>query len=792
MLYNILLYTWRILRRNKLSSAINITGFSIGITTFLLIVSYIKYEKGYDSFYADADNIWRVGIKFINAGNTVKGSMVQFPAAPVLKKEFGEVEDYSRVWSNYNILVRYEEKEFYEKNLFNVDPNFPSMFCEMLYGNANDCLKGERDVIISEDVARKYFGDQDPTGKFLQVSGYGEHKVTGVFRNRNNMSHFTFEILLPMHQLVKDYSDNWESHNFYTYLRLRDGVDQEVFTSKINQAIRRYNPPRAGDNIVEEFYLEPITDIRLFSDSLLDFKQNGHGHFIPLFVLMAVILLLFATFNYFNFATFQAIEKAKTTGINRILGAETPVIISLFIAESLVFVTISTVIGAVLAILLFPEFSQYYDMTYEISLIRSSWFWGYLGLIVLVNTVISGIYPAMISSSFKLDEVIRGKGSTNKAGVLARPVLAVVQYSVSCLLMIFSLVSYYQIRFMQDHDLGFDKEQVVVVREPAILTNKVDYRKTYEMIRAATSNTAGLNGICFSDYVPGGQYERFDRIRLVSKDEINETYINSVSQNFLDFYKIKLLAGRNFQLENKADYEKSAIINEKLAKLLGFTPEEALGQEIECSGRRTIIGVVSDFHQESLKKSTAPLLLMFSDWPGYFSFKLKGRDIESTVNEIRNRWLEVFPGNLFTYFFLDEYFASNYSKDNKAWQILRLCSGLAILISALGLWGAVVHQMRQSEKKIAMYKVMGASQGHIFWLFLRKTFNLILIAFFIGLPLDIIFLQNWLSTFPYRIGLNVTHFVIPLAGLLLIAFTTIGVQVFKVISSNLISALRSE
>ncbi|AXY73683.1 ABC transporter permease [Paraflavitalea soli] len=793
MLRTVFKYVLRGLRRNVLSSVINITGFSIGIAGFLLIVSYIKYEQGYDSFYPNADRIFRVGIDFNNSNAIVKGSMVQFPVAPVLKRDHEEVEDYARVWSNYNLTIKSGDKEFWERNIYNVDPQFPAMFCKMILGNAETCLKEPGGVIISKEIAGKYFGNENPIGKNVLITKYGEHKVTGVFENRTAASHFDFEILVPMAPLASEYATQWDSHNFYTYIRLRKGVNVDEFAPKLNTTIKKYRVPRLeGKGVSEHYFLEPITGIRLYSDTLLDFKQNGHGHYLPFFILAAIIILLFATFNYFNFSSFQAIAKEKTIAMNRVLGAEKITILSIFLAESFVYILISTIIGAGIALLLFPWFADFYEMTYSVNLISSSWFWIYIGLIIVINTVVSGIYPAILSFTFKINDALRGKSSPDKAGIRVRPILSVLQYAVSCLLMVFSLVSYYQIKYMRESYLGFNKQDVVVAREPVILRDSMDHAQIYRIVRDATAQISGIKAVTYSDYVPGGQYERFDRIRLTGKPEVYDTYMNSVSPDFFDFYKIKLMAGRNFSWDLTTDFEKAVIINEKLARSLGFSPTEIVGKQISFEGRKTVIGVVSNYHQESLKKAVAPCLFFATDWPGYFSFKLTGSNVTGAIDQLHEAWKVAFPSNDFNFFFLDDYFNRNYTKDQKAWQILRLYSGLAILISILGLWGAVVHQLRNSKKRIAIYKVLGTPNKAIIWIFVKRTAYMIGLAFVIGLPIDFLLLNNWLSSFPYRIGLNISYFIIPLIVLVVIAFTTIGLQIIKVVSSNLVYALRSE
>ncbi len=782
----------RNLFRNKLTSSINIFGFSVGIAAFLLIVSYIKYEKGHDTFYTDAEDIYRVGINFENDGRLVDGSMVQYPVASKLENEFSEVRKVSRAWSNYNLVVEREGKKNYEKNVYNVDPTFPQMFCKMVIGDAKTVLQGNKNVIISEEIAKKYFADENPIGKNLVISDYGEHIVTGIFEDRSEKSHFDFEILIPIDQLKSDYEDNWESHNFYTYIQLDHRASSDEFTEKMNEMIQIIRADRLAETGVNEIlYLQKVGDIRLYSNSLLDFKRNGYGSYIPFFVLTAVIILLFATLNYLNFSSVQALEKSKAIGINRILGAEKKAIVGLFLVESFTFIAISTIIGAALAIILFPVFADYYRMTYEINLVTSFWFWLYLFLILVINTFVAGIYPAAMSLSFKISNVI--KGTSERAHKYSlKNILTIVQYTTSCLLIIFALVSFEQIEYLRNHDLGFAKKNVLIAREPVILEDNINYTQTFQLLKDATSDIPSVIDISFSDYVPGGQYERFDRIKLKSGNKIHDTFMNSVSANYLDFYQINLLSGRNFSEDNVNDYHSSVIVNEKLANILGFTSEEAVSQQIEFDGTKDIIGVISDFHQESLKKETAPLLLFLTDWPGYFSIKLTETNISQTTAEIANAWNEIFPGDIFNYFYLEEYFDHNYIKDNKAWHILRLYSLIAIFISILGLLGTASHQIKRRKKEIAMYKILGANHFNIFWVFQKKIFFLIAISFLIGLPLQYFALKEWLATFPYRINVNILHFVVPLSILLSITFITIGSQVMKVVSSNLVNALRSE
>lgn len=794
MLYRNTLNVYRNFIKNKLSSFINIFGFMIGVAAFILIVSAIKYEKGYDSFYSNAHHIYRVGIRFFNNGNLVNSSMVQYPVGMALQNDYGQdVERYARVWLNYNITVSYKEKSFYEKNIYNVDPVFPLMFCQMVTGDKATCLQEHNSVIISEEVARKYFEQENPIGKIMLVSRYGPHKVTGVFKDITHQSHFNFEVLVPLHHLEKEFTNNWDSHNFYTYIQLKENVNREAFERKLESFVHRYrNKYFQTTSLKEAYFLQPVRDIRLYSDLLLDFKQNGHGQVIPLYILSAVVIILFAVFNYFNFAISNTLAKAKEIGIRQVLGATKKEIVLLVMTESFLYNLTGTVLGGLIAIIAFPAFADYFGIQTDVALASNAWFWQYTLLVLVINTLISGWYPIILSFSFKLSEIIRGKKVLKHRGINVRKVLTVTQYTISCLLLIFALVSYRQINFMREHNLGFNKDNMLVVRAPVILKTGVAPTQTYQLIRGVVNEAPAIHDVCFSDYVPGGGYEQMDRINVAGHQDTYDTYANAVSHNFIDVYKIRLLAGKNFSPEQKSDAAKSVIINQTLARKLGLKPEKAINTEVEYKGRKRIIGVIADFHQESLKKQTAPLVLMQTEWPDYFTFALTGNNAETALGAIKARWNLVFPGDRFDYFYIDQYIDQNYRKDQVAWQILRVYAFLAIFISFLGLLGIVIDQVKQMTKEIAIRKVLCATQWEILWGFQKKIFKLILIAFLIGLPLQVFLLNKWLQNFPYRIELSAWYFLFPIALLVSVAWIIISIRVIKVTSSNLLYALKAE
>jgi putative ABC transport system permease protein len=691
---------------------------------------------------------------------------------------------------------------------------------EMIEGDAATSLADPYSIVLTESVAKKYYGDEPAVGRSVRVNNE-EYAVTGVVRDLPSNTHFNFEVLLSFRE--KNFAVNlWGWPNFLTYIKVMPGTDIQKLQSKFKSFADAHFPNEANETYHTSFDLQPVTDIHLNSHLALEIKDNGDARTVYFVGLLGVLILVIAWINYINLSTAKAIERAKEVGLRKVAGAGRWQLISQFILDSLLINVGAVSIAAALITAVLPSFEGLTGVPIT-RIIRQSHlvdqlnFWTPPIMVFIVGALILGCYPAMVLSSFKPAVVLRGKFVKSGSGALLRKFLVGFQYVFSVLLIGGMITISGQIDFMQSQDLGYDKEQMLIVKGP----NNVDstFVTRFDTFKNDQRLAPGIIQTCRSGDVPGGVMRFVNEIRLLGNDDFVVAYETGIDDQFFYTYRIPLVAGREltdkdrFSFPNHPDIsslipprdrtwhpeQNKIMINERLSQVLGFrTPEEAIGQKVrfktwdEFTGE--IIGVVKNYHQRSLRDSYEPIFFFFGDfdqWP-CISIRVQTDNMPETLEKIHRNFANAFPGNPFEYYFLDDAFNRQYSGEQQFRNVISVLTGLAVVIACLGLIGLGVYSVNQRIKEIGIRKVLGAPVASILLLFCGDSAKIVAWSSLIALPVLIWAVQVWLSNFAFHIGLKWSMFVVPPATLLCVSVITIIVITFRAAMMNPVKTLRSE
>ncbi len=697
-------------------------------------------------------------------------------------------------------LKGYREVSFKENNIYFADPSFLSVFYfPMVIGDPATALNEPDAVVISESMARKHFGRDNPVGQvmhFKQGNGDNPKTVQGVFKDVPPNSHLQFSFLLSYKVWEFDTSGDWRNSSAYTYLLLHSRTSAEAFEKKLAVFVERYRGEYLKtENAKEEFFLQPLRDIHLYSDLTREMSENGSVKTIYFMVLIALFILFIAWFNYINLSTARAVERAKEVGVRKVVGASRGQLIGQFLLESFLLNAFACFMAITLVQISFPLFNQLLDQGLPPSL-RLGWsFWLAFGGLFTMGTLLSGLYPAFVLSSFKPVLAVKGKW-INLRGTLLRKGLVAIQFAASLLLMVGTFTVYQQLRFMQQKDLGLNVSQTLVVKSPLLVDYK-QFAKQFDVFRNELLNYPVIRSFTMTDAVPGSGTYSDTGLKRVGSDEQNLTNFSLVWADF-DFIKafgIRLVAGRAFSQSFSTD-PKAAIVNEKAIEAFGFAnPQAALHQEISYGTdfRYEIIGVVKNYHQKSLKEDYVPMIFLLNPRAGrHYSIKLDTDHTAETLALVERIYQKAFPGNPFDYFFLDEFFNAQYRADRRFGKVFALFAGLAIFVACLGLFGLVTLATSQRTKEIGVRKVLGATIPDILWLLSGDFLKLVLWAALIAWPLAYWGIQTWLQKYAFRIEINPWMFLLPALLVFLIASLTVSFQTLKVARQNPVKALRYE
>ncbi|HEX8377110.1 MAG TPA: ABC transporter permease [Pedobacter sp.] len=797
----------RNLFKHKVFSLVNIFGLAIGIAACLVILQYVRFEWSYDNYHQNADRIYRIQQNRYNDGKLGSQWAAGSPAiGPSLINDLPEIESFARLQQTGGI-VSYNEKEFREDKVFAANESFLSMFSyTVLKGQLKGALAEPFTAVITQGAAKKYFGKENPIGKFISYNETNKFRITAVVADVPVNSHLKFEFLFSFATIVKFNKifdnawdeDLWNTDGYYTYLLLKPGTNPEAFEKKIAKLVeykRGAIMKKRSEGI--ELKLQPLKTIHLDSNYMLEAEVNGNGQSVNFLLIVAIFIIIIAWINYINLSTARAVERAKEVGIRKVVGSARIQLISQFMLESLLINLIAGVLAFIILASCWPLFNSFIEKEISLTLLSDVNLWIGLVSIFIIGTILSGLYPAFVLSSFRPIEVLKGNSGKNGRGAWLRQSLVVIQFAASVALMVGTFSVYRQLDFMQNQDLGVDIEQTLVLNGPAVRDSS--YSSKFKSFKAELIKVPGITGLTTSTSVPGQKVDwNAGGIKLVGADPTTDKQyrIQGIDYDYVDFYGLTILKGRNFSEKHRTD-PKAVLFNEAAIKLLGYkNPEDALNKKIDFWDEQyTIIGVVKNYHQESLKQAyDANIFRLQPENSGYYSVKIQAgtKGINKLIKLTENKWASFFAGNPFEYFFLDEHFQQQYKADEQFGRTFTLFSVLAIIVASLGLFGLVSFVTTKRTKEISIRKISGAGTFNILVLLTKDFIKPILISFLIATPVTYYLLGRWLSDYAFRIDLSAWMFVLPGLFILCLALLTISIQTVKAANANPVRNLRAE
>jgi len=807
MLKNYLITAFREIYKNRTFSIIHIFGLSMGIAAFVLILQYSLYELSYDNFYENADQIYRVRQDRYDKGklSTTWGAGCAAVGA-ALKNEFPEVLAYGRL-TNVSGIININEIDFREDKMYAANTSFLTMLpVKLLAGVDSTALDEPNTAVISESIAKKYYGNGDVVGQSFRFNKGVVFKITGIFKDIPDNTHFKFNILISWPTYVQwrgpEVENAWQWDGFYTYIMLQKGTDIESFEKKMND----FTDTQTADDSKQfsqtaVYSLQPIRSIHLHSNLMWEAEPNGDAKTVYFLMVLAFIILIIAWVNYINLSTVKAIFRSREVAIRKISGAFRVQLIKQFLIESFAINIIASITALVIVLVSIPYFRVLTGREMSLNTIE---IWIVFLAMILVGPIVSGIYPAMVISSFKPMTIFRGKLNTGSGGTFLRKALVVFQFAASVALIAGTFTVYNQIIFMHNQELGINIDQTLIINGPAVADSTYNDKLTafkvellkYPVIKAITASTT----------IPGSKVKwNAGGIRRASDDDSksNQYRVIGVDYDFVDAYNLSIIAGRNFSKEYGTE-EQCVLFNEEAIKLMDFeTPESAIGEVIFFWGDNyKIIGVLKNFHQESLKENFDALIFRLT--PGtrsYFSVKLSyegatGSDSfkinQTTISTIKDNWEQFFPGNPFDHFFLLDHYDNQYRAEMQFRTIFELFAILAIVIACLGLFGLSWFIIIQRTKEIGIRKVTGASFTEILLLISADFFKLVLLGIIIAGPVAYIFSISWLEKYPFRVGFNWWLFLLSGFIILTISALTISYNIMVIAHTNPANSLKYE
>jgi putative ABC transport system permease protein len=773
---------------------INIMGLAVGMTACLLIFIYVKFELSYDKFNTNFDQLYRLNSDIRTPSDILHWSSASAPMGPALQADYPEVKAVARVFGN-SYLVESKNRKFQENNIIFSDPALFNVFTfPFTQGNVTTALHDPFSIVLTETSAKKYFGQEDALGKTLLLDGKYPVKITGVMRDVPLNSHFTFDMVISAATIEKLKLVNmkeWGNFSNFTYLLLPKGFNAAQLEAKLPAFLIHHisaDLRRKGYNYA--LFLEPLKNI--YMDTLRGAPVNGNLSNVYIFSLIAVFILLIACINFINLTTARAAERAKEVGIRKVLGAIKNQLAVQFLSESVAICLIAFGLSVLMSVLLLPLFNQLAGKTISTGLFEHGDVIILLVMALIIGAV-AGIYPAMVLTNFKITSILKGKFSTSVKGILLRKGLVVVQFTISIVLIVGTLVVYRQLKYMRDQSLGFKKDQMLVLDfggDSLVQSNR-------EAIKNELRRVNGVLAVAGSATTPGNGNAIAYSEAENNKGEMSTLNLNlyDVDYDFIPEYGIKLVAGRAFRRDFGTDSTQAFVLNQAAVKQLGYTmANDAIGRKFSQWGRKgSIIGVVQDFHFQSLQQQVKPLCFRINPHNiGLFTLRLQGGGIPATIQAIEAKWKQLAPQRPLSYSFLDKNFDKQYAAEDRFGQLFFYFAVLAILISCLGLLGLASYSTSQRTREIGIRKVLGATIPGIIHMLSKEFLGLVGMAALIAFPIAWLGMHHWLKDFAYQI--SISGWVFAIAGILAItiAIVTISFQALKAAMANPVKSLRSE
>lgn len=811
MIRNYFKISWRNLVKNKAFTLINILGLASGLACFVLISLYVVDELSYDKHHERADRIYRINSDIRIGGVDLKLATASDPMGQLLKEDYPQVESYVR-FHQYGrpLMIKKGNEMIHEHRVTYVDSTLFDVFSmNVISGDARHALTKPNTVVITESAAQRHFGSADAVGKTLLINAdsLALFEVTAVIADIPGNSHFNFDFFLPMDNLHYPWG-NFLSHNFQTYLLLKPDVNYQVFEKNFTQFIDKYILPqikqvmdistmedivRSGNRF--EYSLIPLPDIHLHSDRFPELGVNGSMQYVYIFSSIGLFVLLLACINFTNLSTARSSSRAKEVGIRKILGTEKKLLVGQFLTESILMVFLSLIVALVLAGIFMGAFNDISGKSLQITeLLRLEYIIFLLGITLLVG-VLAGLYPALVLSSFQPLASLKSKIDGGFKKSKFRSAMVVFQFLTSILLVTGTIIVYQQLNYIRDKKVGFDKEQVLIVNHTRLLDGQT------ETFRQEVAQLSGVQSTSFASYLPVTNSSRTDNSfsteAVMNEHNTFSSQIWSVDYDYMHTLNMNLVEGRHFSRDYGSD-SSAIIINESAARILGM--DSPIGKQLHMphfenhtqSSTFTIIGVVEDFHFESLRQQIGPLIMRLGNNRNAVAIKISSGNVESVLREVEQKWAKLAPMIPFNYHFLDESFDAMYKTEQQVGKVALLFSLLAIIIACLGLFGLTTYMVEQRTKEIGIRKVLGATVPGIITMISKDFIKLVCLAIVIASPIAWWAMNKWLEDFAYR--MEIQWWVFALAGAVAVGITllTVSWQAIKAAIANPVDSLRDE
>jgi putative ABC transport system permease protein len=810
MFRNSLKIFFRSISKNKIITFINITGLVLGITSTMLILEYVVYERSFEAFHKDAANVYRVVYNRYR-GETLlwKTANSFFPTGPYMKSSFPEVRNYFNLARNYNIEVSAinpagDKTSFFEEKAYYLSASAFEILTLPLVKGTKECLSAPNTVALSEKAVKKYFGNEDPLGKIITVNNHDKYTITGVYKDIQSNTHIRSDLFFSFATILNSSPQllsNWMYDNCHTYLQLAEGTDYKDFERKAFLQMKNdnYRELLARNNEQDIYFLQPIKSIHLNSAIEYETEPPGNGRGVSILFGFSIFFLIIAWINYINLVTARSVERAEEIGIKKVFGTENRLLIFQFISEAFVFNAICLGISIILILLLNPLFKQITGID-KLNLVFNIKFWLAATATFISGVLISSIYPAVVLSSFKPLQIIKGQYKNSQGGLLFRKVMVTFQLFVSLSLLIGTVIVYEQVQFLMKKDPGFQYSSTIVLKAPRTNEEQSVYQNKILLFRKALEQNPEIAGFTFVSDIPGYEMNNWFSCYRKGFDKSTENayFRTDIDYEFLDFFKVRLLAGRNFTKDDK-EVQLKTIINLKALKRLGFdSPEDAVGQLImsypdrECE----IIGVIDDFNYYSAKVEAVPTVFTVRDSRKLYvviKYMGDGNIVQRLIKKISPDYNRIFPGSAFEYILLEDKMASDIKPDRTFALVFGIFSVLAIIIGIIGILGLIIITINQNVKALVVRKILGADQHNINILLGRQLWWELIISVCIAVPVSYYSFKNWvLDAYIYRVSINWEHLLFPVLSIVVILLIVILTLARAVISMNPAEVLRTE
>jgi putative ABC transport system permease protein len=808
-LINYFSIAFRTIRRNQMYSALNIVGLALGMAAFLFILQYVTYEKSYDKFHANHRGLYRIAYSYSHFKNNETSISATTPPriAPFMKEMMPQVKAFARARPFPGLVISYNNRKFRQDKVLMVDPDFLKIFSfPLTSGDTETALKEIRTVVISERAAEKYFGDQPALGKIIGIDGNENFRITGVAKDVPENSHLKFDFLIS-YETIKWWSEgeaetSWWHNDYYGYVLLDPTADVAFFNQRFAKAFERERgKTNRGAGHTQEFYLQPVTDIHLYSKLANEPEpdQQGDSEAVFFLTIIAFFVLLIAWINYINLFTARAMERAKEVGVRKTIGALQSQLIGQFMVESFVMNFLAIIIAIAIVSLGLSYFKILTNSKLSLDFLIEFTFWKNMTIFLLIGSLVAGLYPAFVLSSHRPAAVLKGKLSTSRSGITIRRSLVVFQFVASVTLISGTMIVYLQLNHMKTSDLGFDMTELIVIRGPGVTEDELTpiYEKhtatfvnellKYPEIKSVT----GGNTVPGEEILDGGLIKKYEDPISASK------FVKGawIGYDYFSTLGIDVLAGRSFAREFTDD-TLSVVLNASAVKTLGFSsPEEAIGHKISLATGKiwTLIGVVDDFNQMSVHSDVNPMFFsLYTTYSPLYIVKFEKGSHQWLIGKIKKEYEKFFPRDPYDYFFLDEFFNKQYHKEQRFSYVFTLFASFAIVVSCLGLFGLSSFTTLQRTKEIGIRKILGANLINITFLLSKEFIMLVGLANVMAWPLIYFVMDDWLSNFASRIKVSPIVFLVSGFLVVFVAIVTVSYKTIATANADPVKALRYE